>query len=353
VEGGCTLGDIDQITHRYGLAVPAGFVSTTGVAGLTLGGGLGHLTRKHGLTIDSLLEAEVVLADGRQVKANAAENEDLFWAVRGGGGNFGVVTSFLFRLHPVSTIYGGPMLWHLDQADQILSFYRDYILSAPRDISGFFAFLTVPPSPHFPEHLHMQKMCGIIWCYCGALEQTEQVFEQIRSFKPPALDQVGPLPYPALQSMFDPIAPPGLQQYWRADFVNELCDDAIQLHVKYARRMPTILSAMHLYPINGAAHDIGSDETAFNFRKANWVQMIIGTDPDSANNKNIISWTKDYWLALHPHSAGGAYTNFLMDEGQARIKAAYGENYERLFTIKNKYDPSNFFHLNQNIKSDI
>jgi FAD/FMN-containing dehydrogenase len=350
VEAGCTLGDLDRATHPFGMAVPAGFISTTGIAGLTLGGGLGHLTRKYGLTIDSLLEVDLVLADGSFIKTSSSQNEDLFWAVRGGGGNFGIATSFLFRLHPVDTVYGGPMFWHLDQAEKILHFYRDFILSAARDITGFFAFLTVPPNPHFPENLHLQKMCGVIWCYTGTIDKAEEVFEPIRRSNPPALDLVGPLPYPVFQSMFDAIAPPGMQQYWRADFVKELSEDAIRLHLKYATQMPTMLSTMHLYPINGAAHDIGATETAFSFRDANWVQMIIGADPDAVNNEKIISWTRDYWLALHPHSAGGAYVNFLMDEGENRIKATYRENYDRLVLVKNKYDPMNFFRLNQNIK---
>jgi hypothetical protein len=350
VEGGCTLADLDRATHAFGPVVPAGFISTTGVGGLTLGGGLGHLTRKYGLTIDSLLAIELVLADGSTIKASATENEDLFWAVRGGGGNFGIATSFLFRSYPVSTVYGGPMLWHLDRAENILRFYRDFILSAQRDISGFFAFLTVPPGPHFPKHLHLQKMCGVIWCYSGELDQAEQVFKPIRQANPPDLDLLSPMPYPAFQSMFDPSAPPGMQQYWRSDFVNKLSDDAIRIHINYAKRMPAPFSTMHLYPINGAAHDIGCEETAFSFRDTNWVQIIIGADPDPANNEQIISWTKNYWQALHPYSAGGAYVNFLMDEGDERVKTTYRNNYDRLVAVKNKYDPTNFFHLNQNIK---
>ena len=350
VEGGCTWAELDQATHAFGLATPGGIVSTTGVAGLTLGGGLGHLTRRYGLTIDNLLEVEMVLADGRMVKANSAENADLFWAVRGGGGNFGVVTAFIFRLHPVSQVYAGPTLWHLEQAAQVMQFYRDFILTASEQISGFFAFLTVPPGSPFPEHLHLKKMCGIVWCYTGPLDQAEQVFKTIRQFGPPALDLVGPLPYPVLQSMFDASAPPGLQQYWRADFVGELTDEAIALHVKYGSRLPTPLSTTHLYPINGAAHGVGENDTAFSYRHANWVHVIVGADPDPANNPKTMGWTKDYWLALHPHSAGGAYVNFLMDEGQERVKATYQDNYERLVALKSKYDPTNFFHVNQNIR---
>ena len=350
VGGGCTWGDVDHATHAFGLATPTGIISTTGVGGLTLGGGIGHLTRKCGLTIDNLLAADLVLADGSFVTASADENEDLYWAIRGGGGNFGVVTSFLFRSHPISTVYADPMLWDLEQATEVMQWYREFSPSAPEDVNGFFAFLTVPPGPPFPEHLHNRKMCGVVWCFTGPLDQAEEVFKPIRSFGPPALDLVGPMPYPMLQSMFDGLYPPGHQWYWRADFVNELSDEAIALHVKYGSEMPTMQSSMHMYPINGAAHRVGNDETAWAYRDANWAEVIVGVDPDPANNDRIISWTKDYWDALHPYSAGGAYVNFMMDEGQERVQATYGDNYERLVAIKNKYDPTNLFRVNQNIR---
>ena len=350
VGGGCTWGDVDHATHAFGLATPTGIISTTGVGGLTLGGGIGHLTRKCGLTIDNLLAADLVLADGSFVTASADQNEDLYWAIRGGGGNFGVVTSFLFRSHPISTVYAGPMLWELEQTTEVMQWYREFSPSAPDDVNGFFAFLTVPPGPPFPEHLHNRKMCGVVWCFTGPLDQAEEVFKPIRGFGPPALDLVGPMPHPMLQSMFDGLYPPGHQWYWRADFVNELSDEAIALHVKYGSEMPTMQSSMHMYPINGAAHRVGNDETAWAYRDANWAEVIVGVDPDPANNDRIISWTKDYWDALHPYSAGGAYVNFMMEEGQERVQATYGDNYERLVAIKNKYDPTNLFRVNQNIK---
>jgi FAD/FMN-containing dehydrogenase len=354
VGGGCTWGDVDHATHAFGLVTPSGFISTTGVGGLTLGGGLGHLTRRFGLTIDNLLSADLVLADGSFVTASAKENEDLFWAIRGGGGNFGVVTSFLFRLHPLSTVYAGPMLWDLEQVTEMMQWYRDFILHAPEDINGFFAFLMVPPhSPPFPQHLHNKTLCGIIWCYTGPLEQAEQAFEPIRRFKTPALDLVGPIRYPMLQSMFDALYPPGLQMYWKADFYKDLSDEAIALHQKYGSELPTSLSVMHLYPINGAAHRIGKNDTAWSYRDATWAQVILGVDPDPANNARIISWAREYWEALHPFSAGGAYVNFMMEEGEDRVKATYRENYERLVSIKNKYDPTNIFRVNQNIKPTV
>lgn len=353
VEGGCTWGDVDHATHTFGLATPAGVVSTTGVGGLTLGGGVGHLTRKYGLTIDNLLGADMVLADGSFVKASAEQNEELFWAIRGGGGNFGVVTSFLFRSHNVSTDYAGPMLWEMDQAAKVLKWYREFITQAPEDINGFFAFLVVPSAPHFPKHLHKKKMCGVVWCYTGPMEQAEEVFRPIRSLGPPALDLVGPMPHPALQSMFDPIYPAGLQWYWKADFFKELNDEAIALHLKYGSELPTMQSTMHLYPINGAASRVGEKETAWSYRDATWAQVIVGVDSDPANNESIISWAKEYWNALHPHSAGGAYVNFMMDEGLDRVKATYRDSYDRLVAVKNKYDPTNFFSVNQNIKPSV
>src|SRR2546429_1063705 len=252
VGGGCVWGDVDHATHVFGLATPSGFISTTGVGGLTLGGGIGHLTRKCGLTIDNLIGADVVLADGRLVTANERHHEDLFWALRGGGGNFGVVTSFVFKAHPIHTDYAGPMFWELDQAPEVMQWYREFITQAPDDINGFFAFLVVPPGPPFPEHLHNKKMCGVVWCYTGPLEKAEETFKPIRGFLTPALDFVGPIPHPALQSMFDPIYPPGLQWYWTADFVNELSDEAIRLHIKHGTQIPTMHSTMHLYPVNGA-----------------------------------------------------------------------------------------------------
>jgi len=353
VEAGCTLGDVDHATHAFGLATPSGIFSTTGIGGITLGGGLGHLSRQLGLAIDNVLEANIVLADGSYVKANAKKNEDLFWAIRGGGGNFGVVTSFLFKLHPVSIVYAGPMLWELNESEEILRWYQDLIKKAPDELNGFFAFLTVPPCPPCPEHLHLKKMCGVVWCYTGGLDKAEKVFEPIRSFKQPALDFVGPMPVPVLNSLFDALMPPGLNWYWKADFINELNDAAIDVHLKYGAEMPTPLSTMHLYPINGVASRPGNNDTPWNYRNATWAMVIAGIDPDPANNGRISKWAKDYWEALHPYSAGGAYVNYMMDEGEDRVKATYGDNYERLAAIKTKYDPNNLFRVNQNIKPKI
>jgi len=350
VEGGATLGDVDHAAHAFGLAVPAGVVSTTGIGGLTLGGGQGYLTRKYGLSIDNLIEADVVLANGSLVKASDEEHEDLFWAIRGGGGNFGVVSSFLFRAHPVHTVYAGPTLWHMEQAGEVMRWYRRFIPQAPEDLCGLFVFLVVPSGSPFPEHLHGKTMCGVVWCYAGPLKEAEEAFRSIRQFGPPALDLAGPMPLPTLNSLFDPLVPPGLQQYWTGDFVNELSDEAIALHVRYGEKTPTMLSTTLLFPVDGAVHRVGKDETAFSYRDATWSATINGVDPDPANNERIISWTKEYGEPLHPYSAGGAYVNFIMDEGQERVKATYRDNYERLVAIKNEYDPTNLFRANQNIK---
>jgi FAD/FMN-containing dehydrogenase len=350
VEGGCTWGEVDHATHAFGLATPSGFISTTGVGGLTLGGGIGYLSRKLGLTLDNLLGVDMVLADGSFVTASEEEHPDLFWAVRGGGGNFGVVTSFLYQLHPISTVYGGPMLWPLEHTADLMRFWRDFILTAPEDINGWFALLTVPPAPPFPEQFHLQKMCAIIWCYTGEPERAEEVFKPIRAFGPPAVDFAGLIPFPVLQSLFDSVYPPGLQWYWKTDFFTDLGEQAIDLHIKYGAQLPTMHSTMHLYPINGAVHRTDPSATAFSFRDANFAEVIVGVDPDPRNNERMIQWARDYWTALHPYSAGGGYVNMMMDEGEMHVNAAYRENYARLAQVKAKYDPGNVFHMNQNIK---
>ena len=350
VGGGCTWGDVDHATHAFGLATPSGIVSTTGVGGLTLGGGHGYLTCKYGLTIDNLLSADMVLADGSFVTVSAEENQDLFWAIRGGGGNFGVVTEFRFQAHPVHTIVGGPTLWHQEQATEAMRWFRDFMQQAPENLYGFFAIMTVPPGPPFPEELHMKKMCGVVWCYTGPESEAEAVFQPVKEFGPPAMYGIQPMPYPALQGAFDALYPPGMHWYWKGDFFNELTDEAIDLHVKHGFEMPSWQSTMHLYPIDGKPNQVGPDDTPWGHRQAKWSEVIVGVDSDPANTEAISAWAREYWEALHPHSAGGAYVNFMMEEGEDRVKATYGLNYERLTAIKQKYDPANLFRVNQNIK---
>jgi FAD/FMN-containing dehydrogenase len=349
VGGGATWGKVDAATHPHGLAVPSGIISTTGVGGLTLGGGIGYLARKHGLTIDNLLEADVVLADGALVRASADANPDLFWALRGGGGNFGVVTSFRFRAHPVSTVLAGPTFWPLEDTERVMRWYREFIPSAPRELSGFFATMTVPPADFLPAELHLRKVCAVMWCYTGSEEAAEAAFAPVHEVGGELLHGVGPVPFPALQSLFDGLYTPGLQWYWRADFVRELSDAAIDEHRRFADSLPTLHSSMHLYPIDGAVHDVGASDTPFTYRDVNWAEVIIGVDPDPANASLIRDWTVDYWDATHPYSAGGAYVNFMMDEGHARVRATYGANYDRLAAAKAAYDPQNTFRVNQNI----
>jgi FAD/FMN-containing dehydrogenase len=349
VGGGCTWGDVDHATHPFGLAVPAGVISTTGVGGLALGGGVGYLSRKYGLTIDNILEVDIVLADGSFVTASKNENEDLYWAIRGGGGNFGIVTSFLFRGNPIpANSIIGPTLWHIDKTEQILKWYRDFILNAEEDLYGFFATLTVP-GPPFPEELHGNKMCGVVWNYLGSHARMDEVFKPVRDLKPD-FEHLGPAPHTVLNSMFDVYYPKGLQWYWKADFIKEIPDEAVSEHVKFGKDLPTPHSTMHLYPIDGAAHRSNGADTPWAYRDANWAQVMVGVDPDPVNNEKITNWAKNYYKAIHPYSAGGAYINFIMDEGQESVKASYKENYDRLVKIKNKYDPSNLFRVNQNIK---
>lgn len=350
VGGGSTWGDVDHATHAFGLATPTGIISTTGVGGLSLGGGVGYLSRKCGLTIDNILEADIVLADGSFVTASAEENSDLYWAIRGGGGNFGVVTSFLFRLHVVRNIIGGPVFWELSKSAEVMRFYRDFIVNAPDEFNAFFAFLTVPPVPPFPEELHMKKMCGLVCHFSGPPNKADEVYAPIKSFGPPAMYGIGEMPHPALQSAFDALYPPGYQWYWRADFVNELTDKAIDKHIEYGSKLPSMFSTMHLYPIDGTTSRVKNSETAWSYRDSKWAEVIVGVDPDPANAEKITKWTKEYWEAVHPFSAGGAYVNFMMDEGEDRVKASYKGNYPRLASIKKKYDPNNFFKVNQNIK---
>ncbi|MFV8183848.1 FAD-binding oxidoreductase [Streptomyces sp. AF1B] len=352
VGGGCVWGEVDRATNAHGLATPSGIVSTTGVGGIATGGGLGHLTRKCGLTIDNMLSAEVVLADGRQVRASADENADLFWAIRGGGGNFGVVTSFLFRLHEVGTVVAGPTFWPIEVSAEVLTAYRDFLPNAPRELSAFFLHGTVPPAPPFPEEIQLRKTAGVVWCYAGSdPEAAARLMAPLLDALPePLLHFTAPMPHPDLQSMFDGLYPPGHQWYWRADFVDAIPDEAVDLHAKFGAEVPTVQSTMHLYPIDGAAHDVGPEETPWGYRGATWSTVYAGVDPDPANAELIKRWAVDYSDALHPFSAGGAYVNMMMDEGQERVRASYGANYQRLARIKAAFDPDNVFRLNQNIR---
>lgn len=348
VGGGNLWGEVDHATHPFGLAVPAGIISTTGVGGLTLGGGVGHLSRKYGLTIDNLLEADMVLADGSFVTVNKNQNADLFWAIRGGGGNFGIVTSFKFQAHPVKNVIGGPTLWPIERTEEIMEWYHEFIQNAPDELNGFIVTMVIPGAP-FPEHLHNKKFCGIVWCYVGDPANFNELFKSVKELNP-LFEHVGEMPYPSIQTLFDGLLPHGLQWYWRADFFNELCSEVRAQHLKFGSNIPTPLSQMHLYPITGAASRVGAEDTPWAYRDAKYAGVIVGVSPDPKDADKITKWCKDYWDALHPFSSGGAYSNFMMDEGQERVKASYKHNYNRLAKIKKKYDPANLFSVNQNIK---
>lgn len=348
VGGGNLWGEVDHATHPFGLAVPAGIISTTGVGGLTLGGGVGHLSRKYGLTIDNLLEADMVLADGSFVTVNANQNSDLFWAIRGGGGNFGIVTSFKFQAHKVKNVIGGPTLWPIEKTEEIMEWYHKFINNAPDELNGFIATMVIP-GPPFPDFLHGNKYCGIVWCYTGNQEEFDKLIKPAMDLEP-IFAHVGEMPYPSIQTLFDGLMPHGLQWYWRADFFNELGPEVRAQHLNFGSKIPTPLSQMHLYPISGAASRVGATDAPWAYRDAKYAGVIVGVDPDPVNADKITSWCKDYWEALHPYSSGGAYSNFMMDEGQERVKASYKQNYDRLSKIKRTYDPNNLFRVNQNIK---
>lgn len=347
---GCTTGEVDHATHLFGQAVPFGIISTTGVAGLTLSGGHGYLGRQYGLTCDCLIEADVVLADGRFVTASEADNADLHWALRGGGGNFGVVTSFLFRTHPAKTLYGGPIIFDLADAPAVMRWYRAFQDSAPEPFYIFLGLQTVPPGEPSPREHWDKRMCVLLVAHNS--DDAEAAVNAARKTLPkPIIDWAGPIAYPALQSMFDALNPPGMQWYWKGDFVKSLPDAAIAAHVAFAEKAPSYFSLMHLYPIDGAIQRLEKNSTAWGARDATWSMVIAGIDPDPAKASELRKWATDYWAAVHPFNLEGAYPNFMMaDEGEGRIKAAYGDNYVRLATVKKKYDPANLFRVNQNIR---
>jgi FAD/FMN-containing dehydrogenase len=351
VQPGCTSGDVDHATHPFGLAVPSGIVSTTGVAGLTLGGGTGYLTRKHGLTIDNLIEAEVVLADGRVVTASATSHPDLFWGLRGGGGNFGVVTSFLFQAHPVSQVFAGPIFWDAKDGKAVMRAYREFLPSAPEDWGLFVGLKTVPSTDPFPKEHWGKRACALIGAFDGTAADGQKALAPLLSKLPPPLfNWMGDMPFPQINALFDGFFPKGLQWYWKGDFVNSLTDEAIDTHIAQAASAPTELCLMHLYPIDGAVRRVSKTATPWSARDATWSMVIAGISPDPAHAGALKTWGRAYWKAVHPFNLAGAYVNFMMDdEAEDRIQATYGENYAKLATVKAKYDPKNVFRVNQNI----
>lgn len=349
VGGGATWADVNDATAAHALATTGGIVSTTGVGGLTLGGGIGYLCRGYGLSCDNLLSAQVVTADGSVLTASEHEHPDLFWALRGGGGNFGVVTEFTFRLHPVGDIYGGPMFFELSDAVALLSYFRDFIREAPREYGGFPAFQIAPPLPFVPPDRVGEPFVAIVSCWTGSVAEGERLVQGFRDVATPVAEHVGVMPYAALNSAFDALVPAGLQHYWKAAFVSELTDEAIRAHVEHGARVPTVNSTVHLYPINAACHDVADDATAFGHRDATFAPVIAGMWPDPADNAANTTWVKDYYAAVAPHSEAGGYVNFASPDDQDRVADNYGAGYPRLREIKRRYDPTNLFRFNQNI----
>ncbi|MCZ0962472.1 FAD-binding oxidoreductase [Paracoccus benzoatiresistens] len=348
-EGGATWGDFNAATHAFGLATTGGIISTTGIAGLTLGGGIGYLSRGHGLSLDNLISADVVTADGNMVIANEEENADLFWAIRGGGGNFGVCTSMEYKLQPVQTVYWGPMFYEIDEAETIFRFYRDYIKSAPREMGCFPAFQIAPPLPFIPEDRHGDMFVAIVACWSGDPSQGERQFKVFHEVAEVKAEMIGPVPYPMINSAFDGLFPTGIRQYWKGNFVKELTDEAIAVHVRHGPNAPTVSSTMHLYPINGACHDVASDATAFGHRDANFAMVVLAASDDPADDAAHTKWVRDYSDAVSPHSEPGGYINFMDEDDRGRVRDNFGTNYERLVQIKRRYDPDNLFRINQNI----
>ena len=349
-EGGSTWGDFNHATYPFGLATTGGIIGTTGIAGLTLGGGIGYLTRGHGLSLDNLLSADVVTADGRLLVASAGENEDLFWAIRGGGGNFGVVTSFEYQLHPVKDVVAGIFFFPIDRVRDVLAFYRDYVASAPEAMGLFPAFQIAPPLPFIAEKDHGKPFIAIVSCWSGPIAKGEGEMAKLRKAAPIVAEMVAPMPYYVMNGLFDGLVPPGLQHYWKASFATELTDGAIAAHAEFGPRVPVVNSTMHIYPINGACHRVASDATAFAYREAKFATVVAGMWPNPADNAKHTKWVKDYYKALEPHSLAGGYVNFMAGDDEGRVRENYKGNFEKLVSIKRKFDPGNLFHLNQNIR---
>ena len=344
-EAGLTWGEFDAATQAVGLATTGGVVSSTGIAGLTLGGGIGWLAPMHGLACDNVRSYEVVTAEGRPVTASATENEDLYWGLRGGGGNFGVVTSFEYTLHPVGQLLAGMVVHPVARAKEALRFWREYNQTAPPEVSSASGIITVPD---------MGLVAGIVLCYPGSPDEGEAALRPIREFGPPAMDTVEPISYLALQTMLDATAQPGYRNYWKADFLEELSDEAIDVITAQAQDVPSPMTQVLLeHLVHGAVQRVGRNDTAFAQRDGKYSLGVYSVWENPAESEKNIEWTRRFYDAVRPFSAGGVYVNYLGEEGEDRVKEAYGENYRRLVDLKKKYDPTNFFRLNQNIKPTV
>jgi FAD/FMN-containing dehydrogenase len=352
-QAGVRLGDLDHETQAFGLGVPAGIVTHTGLAGLTLGGGIGWLMRKYGLTIDQLLSVDLVTASGELVRASATENADLFWGIRGGGGNFGIVTEFEFRLHPVGpTLLAGPIFWPMDDSAHVLRFYRDWIADAPDELTTIVVHRKAPPLAAVPVELHGRPVVTVAVCYAGSIDEGEKVVRPLRRFGRPLLDLCAPKPFVEHQAMFDPSFPSGYWYYFRSCDVAELSDEVIDITADHAQRLRSPLTAFPIFQLGGAVARIGDDETVFSGRRAGHTFNINATTATADGFDDEREWARTFWTALAPHHTS-VYVNFLMEEGEDRIRQAYGAaKYDRLKALKTKYDPTNLFRLNQNIRPD-
>jgi FAD/FMN-containing dehydrogenase len=349
-EAGATWGDFNAATHAFGLATTGGVISTTGIAGLTLGGGIGYLSRGLGLSLDNLVSADVVTADGRFLVASEDENAELFWALRGGGGNFGVCTALEYQLHPVDDVYWGPMFFEIEETENVFRFYRDYIKDAPEEMGVFPAFQIAPPLPFIPEDRHGDLFVALVACWAGHPDEGEQRFKPFHDVAEVKAEHVGRVPYPAINAAFDGLFPKGIRQYWKGNFVKDLTDDAIAAHVEHGAKTPTVSSTMHLYPIDGACQRVGADETAFGHRDASFSMVVVSAWEDPADDEANTQWVRQYSAAIAPHSEPGGYINFMAADDDDRVPANYGDNYARLVDVKREYDPDNLFRINQNIQ---
>jgi FAD/FMN-containing dehydrogenase len=351
-QGGLTWGEFDKATQEHALSTTGGLVTTTGIGGFTLGGGIGWLVRKYGLATDNLLEVDMVMADGSRLKANEKENADLFWGVRGGGGNFGIVTTFTYRLYPVGpNVFGGAVFYPVAKARELLRFYNEWAKTEPDNLTSMIAFLTAPPAPFIPAHLQGTSMIALALCYTGGLEHAEDVIKPLRDFAQPSVNLLGPIPYVALQGMFDATVPKGILSYWKAEYLNKLDELTIDTLVEQAGKMGAPFVQVHIHHLEGALSRVKADSTAFGHRDTPFILNILGLWMDPAETDKHIAWVRGFSQAVKSYSTGYSYLNFMGNEGEDRIKSAYGEEkFAKLVRLKNKYDPNNFFKLNQNIK---
>jgi FAD/FMN-containing dehydrogenase len=351
VEPGATLADLDGATQAHGLAVPVGINSTTGIAGLTLGGGFGWLTRKYGMTIDNLVSVDMVTAEGKKIRASENENSDLFWAIRGGGGNFGVVTQFEFRLFPVGQeIVAGLIVFPFTEAKQVLTKYRQFVASAPEDLNVWVVLRKAPPLPFLPESVHGKEVVVLPIFYSGAVADAEKFIAPLRAFGEAHGEHIGAQPYVAWQKAFDPLLTPGARNYWKSHNFTELPDGALNSIIEFAGKLPSLQCEIFIGLIAGAPNRVAANAMAYGHRDAKFVLNVHGRWDETKDDQKCIAWAREFFKASAPYASAGAYVNFMTADEGDRVAAAYGSNYDRLLEIKRRYDPENVFHLNQNIK---